>query len=85
MINLEMIQEAQKLLEGVARKTPLEKAPTIGDHIWIKAENLQLTGAFKIRGAFNKIAHLTKEEAAHGVIACSAGNHAQGIAYSATQ
>lgn len=85
MLTLEMIREAQAILQGVARKTPLERAPLIGETIYIKAENLQLTGAFKIRGAYNKIAHLTQEEAAHGVVACSAGNHAQGIAYSATQ
>lgn len=85
MINIQMIQEARDLLRGVARKTPLERAPLIGEQIYIKAENLQLTGAFKIRGAYNKIAHLSPEEAARGVIACSAGNHAQGIAYSATK
>ena len=53
--------------------------------MYIKAENLQLTGAFKLRGAYNKIRSLTPEEAARGVIACSAGNHAQGIALSASR
>ncbi len=85
MVTLDMIKDAQKALAGVVRKTPLDHAPKIGNNIYIKAENLQLTGAFKLRGAYNKIRSLTKEEAAHGVIACSAGNHAQGIAYSATK
>jgi threonine dehydratase len=61
------------------------QAPAIGSNIYIKAENLQLTGAFKLRGAYYKISTLTDEEKARGVIACSAGNHAQGIAYSAAR
>ncbi len=85
MLTLEMIQEAQTALKGIARRTPLESAPRIGENLYIKAENLQLTGAFKIRGAYNKIRSLTPEEASKGVIACSAGNHAQGIALSATK
>ena len=85
MVTLQMIQEAQESLKGIARKTPLENANRLGENIYIKAENLQLTGAFKIRGAYNKIRSLTPEEASHGVIACSAGNHAQGIALSATK
>ena len=85
MVTLQMIQEAQESLKGIARKTPLENANRLGENIYIKSENLQLTGAFKIRGAYNKIRSLTPEEASHGVIACSAGNHAQGIALSATK
>lgn len=85
MLTLEMIQQAQEALRGIARRTPLDPAPKLGENIYIKAENLQLTGAFKLRGAYNKILSLTPEEAARGVIACSAGNHAQGIALSATQ
>ena len=85
MLTLEMIQDAQKALKGIARRTPLDAASKIADNLYIKAENLQLTGAFKIRGAYNKIRSLTPEEAAKGVIACSAGNHAQGIALSATK
>lgn len=85
MLTLEMIQEAQEALRGVARRTPLDPAPMLGKNVYIKAENLQLTGAFKLRGAYNKIRSLTPEEAAHGVIACSAGNHAQGIAISAAK
>lgn len=85
MLTLEMIWDAQNALRGIARKTPLESAPALGKNLYIKAENLQLTGAFKLRGAYNKIHSLTPEEAARGVIACSAGNHAQGIALSATK
>ncbi len=85
MLTLEMIQDAQTALRGIARRTPLESAPKIGENLYIKAENLQLTGAFKLRGAYNKIRSLTPGEAAKGVIACSAGNHAQGIALSATK
>lgn len=85
MLTLEMIRDAQSALQGIARRTPLDQAPSIGDNVYIKAENLQLTGAFKLRGAYNKIRSLTETERAHGVIACSAGNHAQGIALSATK
>ena len=85
MLTLEMIQEAQAALRGIARRTPLDPAPKLGENVYIKAENLQLTGAFKLRGAYNKIRTLTPEEAARGVIACSAGNHAQGIALSAAK
>ncbi|MEG2175952.1 MAG: threonine ammonia-lyase [Oscillibacter sp.] len=85
MLTLEMIQDAQGALKGIARRTPLDQAPKIGKNVYIKSENLQLTGAFKLRGAYNKIRSLTAEERAHGVIACSAGNHAQGIALSATK
>ena len=84
MLTLEMIQDAQAALRGIARRTPLEGAPKIGENLYIKSENLQLTGAFKLRGAYNKIRSLTPDEAERGVIACSAGNHAQGIALSAT-
>lgn len=85
MLSMEMIQDARNVLSGVARVTPLYNAPAIGKNIYIKAENLQMTGAFKLRGAYYKISCLTDEEKAKGVIACSAGNHAQGIAYSATK
>lgn len=85
MLSMEMIQDARNVLSGVARVTPLYNAPAIGKNVYIKAENLQMTGAFKLRGAYYKISCLTEEEKARGVIACSAGNHAQGIAYSATK
>lgn len=85
MVTLEMIQQAQQNLKGIARITPLISAQKIGENVSIKAENLQLTGSFKLRGAYNKISSLTPEEKAKGVIACSAGNHAQGVALSATK
>ncbi len=85
MLTLEMIQEAQAALKGVVRRTPLDAASKIADNLYIKAENLQETGAFKLRGAYNKIRSLTPEEASKGVIASSAGNHAQGIALAATK
>ncbi|MEM2900945.1 MAG: threonine ammonia-lyase [Thermoplasmata archaeon] len=82
------ILEARQILKGVILRTPMEKSSTfskmLGNEIWIKYENLQKTGAFKIRGAYNKIAHLTEEERKRGVIACSTGNHAQGVAYAAS-
>lgn len=84
MLTIDKIYEAQKLLRGVARKTPLTPAPALGDTIYIKNENLQMTGSFKLRGAYNKLAHLSEAEKARGVVACSAGNHAQGVALSAT-
>jgi len=84
MLTLEMIQQAQRTISGVARVTPLTPCKNLGKNVFIKAENLQLTGAFKLRGAYNKISSLSPEERAKGVIACSAGNHAQGIALSAT-
>ena len=84
MLTLEMIQDAKAALEGVARVTPLNQAKNLGKNVYIKNENLQQTGAFKLRGAYNKIRSLSEEERARGVIACSAGNHAQGIALSAT-
>ncbi len=85
MLTLEMIQDAQVALRGVVRRTPLDPASKIADNLYIKAENLQETGAFKLRGAYNKIRSLTPEEASKGVIASSAGNHAQGIALAATK
>ena len=85
MLSMDMIEDAQHVLKGVARLTPVFQASAIGSNIYIKAENLQLTGAFKLRGAYYKISTLTDEEKARGVIACSAGNHAQGIAYSAAR
>ena len=84
VLNLEMIRDAQNALKGIARFTPLTQAKNLGHNIFIKSENLQLTGAFKLRGAYNKLRSLTEEERKKGVIACSAGNHAQGIALSAS-
>lgn len=87
-VTLETIKEAQQTLEGVIKKTPIIESPfltkDLGGNIFFKLENLQRTGSFKIRGAMNKIASLTDEEKAKGVIASSAGNHAQGVALGAT-
>ncbi|MDF9546826.1 bifunctional threonine ammonia-lyase/L-serine ammonia-lyase TdcB [Bacillus cereus] len=85
-LNIGNIKKAQKILNGNARKTPLVKSfyltSKTGGEIYLKLENMQLTGSFKFRGAFNKISQLTNEEKERGVIACSAGNHAQGVALS---
>ena len=81
----EMILEAAVTLRGVARQTPVLPFGRQGGTLFLKAENLQETGSFKIRGAYNKLSSLTAEEASKGVIACSAGNHAQGVAFSAAQ
>ena len=85
MLTMEMLEDARTALHGIARRTPLDPARGLGKNVYIKAEHLQLTGAFKLRGAYNKIRSLTPAEAERGVIACSAGNHAQSIAWSATK
>ncbi|OAT86106.1 threonine ammonia-lyase [Desulfotomaculum copahuensis] len=88
MITLADVQKAAKTLEGVAYKTGLVYNTTLsemsGNHVYLKMENLQRTGSFKLRGAYNKIAGLRQEEKDKGVIASSAGNHAQGVALAAT-
>ena len=83
MPTLQMIYDAAAALRDVARKTPVIPFGRMNDRLMIKAENLQNTGSFKIRGAYNKLRSLTPGEASRGVIACSAGNHAQGVAFSA--
>ena len=87
MINIQDIQEAKQRLNGIITDTPIAYAPILSKNaqadIYLKKENLQLTGSFKLRGAFNKIAKLSKEERDRGVVAASAGNHAQGLAFSA--
>ncbi len=87
MLTLDKIYQAAFTLKNVARKTDLLHAPNLSDQteIYLKSENLQVTGSFKLRGAYNKIASLTEEQRAAGIIACSAGNHAQGVALSATR
>ncbi len=79
------IRAAATRIAGIAIKTPLLRAPFAGvaGDVWLKAESLQPIGAFKIRGAANKILQLTPEEIARGVITYSSGNHAQGVAYAA--
>ena len=86
MLTLDKIYHAKFVLKKVARKTDLIAAPRLcpGTDLYLKTENLQVTGSFKVRGAYYKISQLTEEERAKGVIACSAGNHAQGVALGAT-
>lgn len=84
---IEDIINAQKLLAGTVRKTPLQTSRTFsglaGTNLFLKLECLQVTGSFKVRGAFVKISGLSDKQAGYGVIAASAGNHAQGVAYAA--
>lgn len=87
MLTLDKIYHASYVLKDVIRPTNLVKAPAITEdcQIYLKPENLQVTGSFKVRGSGYKISQLTEEEKARGVIACSAGNHAQGVALAATK
>lgn len=86
MLTLDKIYQASFALKTVIRRTDLISAPNINpdSQIYLKPENLQITGSFKVRGACFKISQLTEEEKAKGVVACSAGNHAQGVALAAT-
>jgi len=87
MIPFENIKKAHERIKVVVYRTPFAYAPIlsqkVGNEIFLKKENLQTTGAFKLRGAFNKIASIPEEKRKKGVIAASAGNHAQGVAFSA--
>ncbi len=85
MLNIAKIYDAAKVLSKVARKTDLILSKTLleGSEIYLKSENLQMTGSFKLRGAYYKISKLTDEQKEKGIIACSAGNHAQGVALAA--
>jgi len=86
-VTLEDVRAAQDLLSGVVRPTPLEYsralADRVGAEVYLKCENLQRAGSFKIRGAYTRMARLSGEEKARGVVAASAGNHAQGVALAA--
>ncbi len=86
MLEISEIFNAAAVLKDVARKTAVIPAPKLASdcELYLKTENLQLTGSFKLRGAYYKISQLSDEEKARGVIACSAGNHAQGVALGAT-
>ena len=87
MLQLENVYQAAFALRNIIRNTELIHAPKINPEVdlYIKPENLQVTGSFKVRGAAYKISRLTEEEKAKGVIACSAGNHAQGVALAAAR
>lgn len=85
MLTLDKVFDASKVLKEVIRPTACIYAPKVNPevHTYLKTENLQVTGSFKVRGAYYRISQLTEEEKAKGVIACSAGNHAQGVALAA--
>ncbi|HWY67138.1 MAG TPA: threonine/serine dehydratase [Terriglobales bacterium] len=83
MITLEKIQQAQERLRGIALRTPLQRVSFREGEVYLKPENLQPIGSFKLRGAYNKIATFSPGQRERGVIAYSSGNHAQGVAYAA--
>ena len=85
MLTIDNVYRAHNTLKGVVRKTDVIYAPKlrVGADLYLKTENLQNTGSFKLRGAYYKMTRLTDEEKARGVVACSAGNHAQGVALAA--
>jgi threonine dehydratase len=87
MVKLDDVRVAASLLEGTAIRTPMEESrwlsSVVGGPVLLKCENLQRTGSFKIRGAYVRMSHLSPEERARGVVAASAGNHAQGVALAA--
>ena len=87
MLTLDKIYHAAFVLKGIARTTDILSSSSLkpSTHMYLKTENLQVTGSFKVRGAYYKISQLTDEQKKAGVIACSAGNHAQGVALSATK
>ncbi|WP_148614291.1 threonine ammonia-lyase [Nocardioides rubriscoriae] len=81
------VEEARRVLQGVVIETPMEESrwlsSVVGGPVWLKCENLQRTGSFKARGAYVRISRLSEQERARGVVAASAGNHAQGVALAA--
>ena len=87
MLSLDKVFDAQQVLKNIIRETGVVRAYGIAPEceLYLKPENLQITGSFKVRGSAYKIAQLTDEEKKKGVIACSAGNHAQGVALAATK
>ncbi|MFD2671475.1 threonine ammonia-lyase [Marinicrinis sediminis] len=86
MISIEDVRIAEQRLKGIIHTTPLDHSSTFsefaGQQVYLKLENLQKTGSFKVRGSYNKMVSLGRDEVDKGVIAASAGNHAQGVAYS---
>ena len=87
MMTLEDFKAARRVLDGVLHRTDLMYSPffskTTGNSVYIKPENMQVTGAYKIRGAYFKCSTLSQDEKERGLITASAGNHAQGVAYAA--
>jgi threonine dehydratase len=86
-LTLDKVYDAKNILSKIARKTSLTHSNYLSsdNNIYLKSENLQLTGSFKLRGAYYKISKLSDEQKSKGVIACSAGNHAQGVALAAKE
>ena len=89
MLTLEAFEEASIMVKEVTQETKLVESPYLtaatGNRVWLKPENMQRTGAYKVRGAYYKISTLTPEELSRGIITASAGNHAQGVAFAATR
>lgn len=89
MLTLEAFEEASIKVKEVTQETKLVKSPYLtaatGNRVWLKPENMQRTGAYKVRGAYYKISTLTPEELSRGIITAGAGNHAQGVAFAATR
>jgi threonine dehydratase len=87
--SLEEFERARRTVRAVVETTPMESSrylsEVLGVDVWMKCENLQRTGSYKIRGAYNRLVHLSDEEKARGVVAASAGNHAQGVAFAARE
>src|SRR4051794_39902703 len=86
-VTLRDVKAAAGVIAGTVRRTAFERSRTLSDitgaSLWLKFENLQFTATFKERGALNRLSALSADERRRGVIACSAGNHAQGVAYHA--
>src|SRR5215218_8270857 len=87
--SLAAMEAARELVRKVTHLTPMETSTflseVVGSPVFLKCENLQRTGSYKIRGAYNRLATLSDEEKARGVVAASAGNHAQGVAFAARE
>jgi threonine dehydratase len=79
-VTIDDVRRAAGVIQGHVRRTPVFSCASLGAGVWLKAELLQRTGAFKVRGAFSRVAEMTPEERARGVVTCSAGNHAAAVA-----
>src|SRR5580704_1764376 len=88
-LSLELINEAREFLRPRIRRTPMEASPglslKLGVSTWLKLESLQITGSFKIRGAFFRLSRATEVERRGGIVTCSAGNHGKAVAYAARE
>jgi threonine dehydratase len=79
-VTIDDVRRAAGVIQGHVRRTPVFSCASLGEGVWLKAELLQRTGAFKVRGAFSRISEMTPDERARGVVTCSAGNHAAAVA-----